>query len=101
MMQHDPPGMGMGMGMGMDGGMGGMGGMGMMGGMSDTITIPRARYLQIKERFNERDLELKQAHLQIQLMQLQLEKLEAENKMLKQTSMGSVVRRNTGNLFDL
>jgi len=58
------------------------------------------RYEQIKQRFNERDLELKQTHLQIQLMQLQIEKLEAENTRLKtQLYGGGTVRRLTGNLF--
>jgi hypothetical protein len=42
------------------------------------LSIPRTssfrcqvgKFNQIKERFQERDLELKQAHLQIQLMQV-------------------------------
>jgi len=97
----------MGMMPGMEMGYGDMGtgiGMGMdPTGYQDNATmvnIPRQRFMQIRERFNERDLELKQAHLQIQLMQLQLEKLEAENRLLKNMN-GVHLRRNTEILFNL
>jgi len=109
-MGMQPPMDNMGMGMQQQGMMNTMGGMGGMGGGFDPsqdpnamMSMPYAKYNQIKERFNERDLELKQAHLQIQLMQLQIEKLEAENKMLKdnQWSGGGRQRANTENLFDM
>jgi len=88
--------------------MGGMGGFaydmgGMMGDPNELMQMTRGKYNQIKERFQERDLELKQAHLQIQLMQLQIEKLESENRALKEGQMMGQPRqrRDTSSLFDL
>jgi len=72
-----------------------------VGGMDRMISLPPQRVFEIKQRFKEKNLELKQAYLQIQLMQLQIEKLETDLKTIKHNGGLPGVRRNTTALLNL